>query len=220
MAEMKKQLIEKGKQVKAQAVALAAIPKASVPATLKKVPALPAPSLPADPLIVNAMQVVRSGFVLLDMQDSPVAVTWSELLSQHFSWATFCTLVPWEIIGETEPPFAKDAGPSPQHTVPQRLLGCLRSQLNELATQEVWRTAQQASVEAVQEEASAFAHKCLDQAIRMQNRKRLAASPEADNTKREKSAPDTTAASTEVAADAAATAAEAAAAAAAPPATA
>ena len=136
---------------------------------------LPAPTPPADGDTGMAWFRLRQFLLLIAQQDLPVTVSWADLEQFRLPWTVFLTLVPLEIAKEVMPGLS-GIGPDSTAAVPRRLLACLRDQMDTLA--HVWLTEQaKASSRAeIIQEANAFAQKTLDEAKRIQERKRPAES--------------------------------------------
>ena len=181
LQQAQQQLTQQLQTIQAQAAQIAAqqqsITTASQPqpinlAALKPIAPLPSPVVPSDPAVAHSLQVVRSALALLDMQDVPLAPTWGELFSGSLTWPAFCALVPHEVVAEVDPKVSKEKGPNLTDVMPRRLVGCLKAQLNDLATQDAWKQAHNATIQQIQQDASSFAEQTLQQAKRIQDRKR------------------------------------------------
>ena len=137
---------------------------------------LPTPPLPKDGETGKAWFRLRQFLALIAQQDAHVSVTWAELDAFHVDWDTFMSLVPLPIIQEVDPQLGA-AAPEAQLAVPRRLVACLRDQMDSLAHTWLTDLARADSRAQLIEAANEYARSTLDQAKRLQDRKRLAEEP-------------------------------------------
>ena len=95
--------------------------------------------------------------------------------------------MPADVTAQSVPQLDRVKGPVETEQVPRRILECLRTQLDAIATEWATNHAAEATKEDLRQQANAFAETILDQAKRIQERKRVA-DPAAD-AKVAKSAP-------------------------------
>ena len=161
-----------------------------VPAAVAVVPAAPAPAappaalpsilplsqlapmaLPDDMELLRRSAATRIALHHLDDQEEEVRVSypfcWGHVESVGLTWADITTLLPTEIIGDVQP--------KGDCTIPRRVLGALRRRLDGLAT--LWEVAHaMLSTEAdVTTAANAVITNVMDEAKRMDSRKRVKA---------------------------------------------
>lgn len=138
------------------------------PAALEPIAQLPTP-VPADSeKVAGAQYAIRQGLRMLDMQSVAVKVTWAQFYVAGLTWEQCVKLVPFTIVSAAMQDVDEIIGPLATDPVPRRVLGCLRAQLDALAVD--WLV--QASAASVNTQATIFAQGAIDQAKRIQERKR------------------------------------------------
>ena len=170
------QLDEQQRLLTEQSNKLAAQQAVLQPSAVKPMAQLPPPPLPKDEETGKAWFRLRQFLALIAQQDAHVPVTWGELVSFHVDWDTFLTLVPLQIVQEVDQQLGA-AAPEPQLAVPRRLVACLRDQMDSLAHSWLTDLARADSRAQLIEKANEYARDALDQAKRLQDRKRLAEEP-------------------------------------------
>ena len=162
----------KAKRVCANAAAAAKARKA--PTTLLPPAVLPRPAAPICEKAVQSLCVLRNALRMLAMQETPVPFTWADMGAAKLSWEEFCTLVPPLVTADSIPGLDHTAGPPAADQIPRRILECLRTQLDTIAVEWETKNAAEAMMADVRAQATAFATQMLDQAKRIQERKRCA----------------------------------------------
>ena len=176
-AETAKQAADK--KAKAAAAAATKAAKEEVtqrPSVLLPPAQLPSPAMPACEQAAQALYVLRDALRVLAMQEQRVPFTWADLDAAKLCWDDFCALVPFEITAQSVPGLVREKGPTKTDQVPRRTLECLRTQLDGIATQYATQNAASATVDGLRQQANAYAEQILDQAKRIQDRKRVAES--------------------------------------------
>ena len=143
------------------------------PAAVKPMAVLPPPPAPKDTETGVAWFRLRQFLALVAQQDIPLLVTWADVEASQVDWPTFLTLVPLDVVHEALPHLGTDI-PDGLTPVPRRLVACLRDQMDALAHQWLTEQAKAASRAEVIASANEYAAKTLDQARRLQDRKRPA----------------------------------------------
>ena len=179
--ELKRQLAETQAKLNAQVAELAKQQAAMRPSASSITPAavLPVPSMPEGVDAANAMYSLRASLLLLAEQDTPALVSWGDLAAGHLHWPDICRLVPHHLIEESVAGIDPTAGPAADAHVPRRVLELLRKQLDEIVAEWMRDNAAKVAVAEEKHALSAWAQTVLDQAKRLQECKRPAASSDA-----------------------------------------
>ena len=135
---------------------------------------LPDPQMPGCESAAQALYVLQLALKRLAMQESQVLFTWADLASAQLCWTDFCKLVPALVTAESVQDLDLVQGPRLTDQIPRRTLECLRVQLDTIMGQWTAQNAEAAARTDLQNQASAFAATILDQAKRIQDKKRHA----------------------------------------------
>ena len=180
---LKQQLAETQAKLNAQAAELTKQQAAVRPSAMQPAAVLPSPSMPEGKDAATAMYSLRASLLLLAEQDTPVVVSWGDLALGHLHWADVCRIVPHHVIDRSVKGIDAAAGPSPEAPVPRRVLELIRKQLDAIVSEWVRDNDTKVAVAQEKHSQSAWAQNVLDEAKRVQERKRPAESTaEAANT--------------------------------------
>ena len=130
--------------------------------------------MPTSEGAAQALYVLRSALKTLAMQENQVLFTWADLAAAKLDWNDFCTLVPAAVTAESVQDLDHVQGPQLTDQIPRRTLECLRVQLDTIVTQWTAMNTEAAAKNELQTQASSFAATILDQAKRIQDKKRTA----------------------------------------------
>ena len=103
-----------------------------------------------------------------------MGISWNDLLQFKMTWEDFSKLVPFHVAQESLPDLDAAAGPPSDQPIPRRLLACLRDQMDVLAHEHFKANAKSETRAEVTAEANTFAQTILDEAKRIQEKKRPA----------------------------------------------
>ena len=144
------------------------------PSAVKAPVQLPTPAAPTDTATGDAWFRLRQFLILLAQQEAPVGVSWNDLVQFLMTWEEFSKLVPFHVSKESIPDLDAAAGPHLDQHVPRRLLACLRDQMDVLVHEWFKEAAKSDARAELTTEANKFAQTVLDEAKRIQEKKRPA----------------------------------------------
>ena len=175
VAEQEKQVQEQQRLLKEAQSKLAEQQQMTQPTALLPPAVLPVPDMPKSEQAAQSLYVLQSALKMLAMQETQVMFTWADLGAAKLCWGDFCKLVPVEVTAQSIPNLDPEHGPKEAEPVPRRTLECLRVQLDSIMTRWTAKDAEAAAKNELNTQANAFAATILDQAKRIQDKKRLAA---------------------------------------------
>ena len=161
-----------------QAAALNAQQQVMQQAAIRPLAVLPPAALPADPDVALGLYRLRQSLLLLAQQESVVLVSWENLATSSLSWDECIKLVPAAVVAESISDLDHILGPDLTSAVPRRVLELIRAQLDALAAEWLKSNAEVAAKAELTEQVNAWTQSTLDQARRLQTRKRPDAPPD------------------------------------------